>query len=89
MVDDWDDRIYAYERDAPGSFSVPAYYGRGYWLALTAGWKISRGFRLYFRGAYQDYPWLRPSETEKKPAKAEIRLQLAVDLRTFLRKSGK
>ena len=89
MVDDWDDRIYAYERDAPGSFSVPAYYGRGYWLALTAGWKISRGFRLYFRGAYQDYPWLRPSETEKKPAKAEIRLQLAVDLRTVLRKSGK
>ena len=79
-VDDWDDRIYAYERDAPGSFSVPAYYGRGYWVALSGGWKCARGIRLYFRTSFQDYPWLRPSETEKKPAKAEIRLQLAVDL---------
>ena len=79
-VDNWDDRIYAYERDAPGSFSVPAYYGRGYWFALTGGWKFARGIRLYFRASFQDYPWLRPEETEKKPAKAEIRLQLAVDL---------
>ena len=28
-----------YERDVPGSFNVPAYYGRGYSLALYAGWK--------------------------------------------------
>lgn len=28
-VTDWDSRIYAYERDLPGSFSVPAYYGEG------------------------------------------------------------
>lgn len=25
----WNDRIYSYERDFPGSFSCPAYYGRG------------------------------------------------------------
>ncbi|MBO4447233.1 MAG: hypothetical protein J5764_03810, partial [Bacteroidales bacterium] len=28
-VDSWDDRIYAWERDLPGGFSVPAFYGRG------------------------------------------------------------
>lgn len=27
---DWETRIYCYERDIPGSFSVPACYGRGY-----------------------------------------------------------
>ncbi len=79
-VDNWDDRIYAYERDAPGNFSVPAYYGRGYWLALTAGWRLSRGLKFYLRGSFQDYPWLRPSETYRKPAKAEIKLQLVADI---------
>ena len=38
-IDSWADRIYVYERDVPGSFSVPAYYGRGYALSLYAGWK--------------------------------------------------
>ena len=28
-IDRWEDRIYIYERDIPGAFSVPAYYGRG------------------------------------------------------------
>ena len=33
----WASRIYAYERDAPGNFSVPAYYGRGWALTLLFG----------------------------------------------------
>ena len=33
----WASRIYAYERDAPGNFSVPAYYGSGGALTLVAG----------------------------------------------------
>lgn len=28
-IDDWENRIYCYERDLPQSFSVPALYGRG------------------------------------------------------------
>ena len=28
-VEDWDSRIYSYEGDVPGAFSVPAYYGKG------------------------------------------------------------
>ena len=38
----WADRIYVYERDVPGSFNVPAYYGKGYSLALFAAWKELR-----------------------------------------------
>ena len=40
-VDDWQDRIYCYERDLPGCFSVPAYYGRGYTFSALAGGKYS------------------------------------------------
>lgn len=45
-VDKWDDRIYCYERDAPGTFSVPAYYGRGLSASLVAGYKLRMGRRF-------------------------------------------
>ena len=38
-VDEWDDRIYLYEHDAPGNFTVPACHGRGGLLSLYAAWK--------------------------------------------------
>ena len=41
-IGSWADRIYVYERDVPGSFNVPAYYGKGYSLALFAAWKELR-----------------------------------------------
>lgn len=88
-VDNWNDRIYAYERDAPGNFNSPAYYGRGYWLALTSGTRLARGIRLYFRGLFQDYPWLRPAEKHRKPPKVEMKLQLSVDLDFFLGKKNR
>ena len=42
-IPQWEDRIYCYERDAPGTFSVPAYSGTGLAASLTAGYK----FRLW------------------------------------------
>ena len=75
-ADDWEDRIYAYERDAPGSFNVPAYYGRGFWAAMTARWRFSRWGKLYFRAAATSYVFMK----EKKPGKAELKFQLEVDL---------
>ncbi len=80
VVDDWDDRIYAYERDAPGNFNSPAFYGRGYWVALTSGWNAARGFRLYFRGMFQNYFRPVPPETEQRPPKIELKFQLVMDL---------
>lgn len=78
-VDNWDDRIYVYERDAPGNFNVPAYYGRGFWTAMTAGVKCSRSCRAYLRASYLDYPWQTPGTEEKKPGKAELKLQVVLD----------
>ena len=71
LIDNWDDRIYAYERDAPGSFSVPAYYGRGMSTALTASWKFSRWGRVYVKGTMTSYPFMK----KKKPGKAGLKLQ--------------
>ena len=74
IIDDWDDRIYVYERDAPGSFNVPAMYGRGLWTSATAGIDMMRKMRLYLRAAYTAYPFMEPEK--KKPDKAELKLQL-------------
>lgn len=74
-ADEWDDRIYAYERDAPGSFSVPAYYGRGVWTAFTAGWRFASWGKIYVRAAFTGYPFME----QKKPGKAELKLQSVFD----------
>lgn len=79
-ADSWADRLYVYERDAPGNFNVPAYYGRGYWTALTAGIKVRRWLRAYLRASFLDYPWLQPGAEKKKPGKAELKIQVVFQL---------
>ena len=70
-VDNWDDRIYVYERDAPGSFTVPARYGRGWAASLYAAWHLARRHTLWLRLETVQYPWnLTP-----KDGRLELRLQ--------------
>ena len=64
-VDHWEDRVYVYERDAPGEFNVPACYGRGYMLSLYATWRP-----WYLRIAATHYPG------SEKPDRIEIKLAL-------------
>ena len=66
-VDNWDDRIYVYERDAPGNFSVPACYGRGFGLSAYASAKFGR-LRLYLKGGF--------TARKEKPDRAELKFQL-------------
>ena len=70
VVDNWDDRIYLYERDLQGSFNVPALYGRGCtsFLLTTLKW---RSLKLGLRASFTAYPGMR----EKKPGKAELKIQ--------------
>lgn len=75
MIDDWEDRIYVYEREAPGSFNVPAFYGRGYWVAFHANLKVMKTMKLYFRAALTEYPFMK----QFKPGKAELKLQMTLD----------
>lgn len=53
-IPQWNDRIYCYERDAPGSFSVPAYSGEGFAFSLVGNWKHRfrwLALKIYGRGA--------------------------------------
>lgn len=72
-IDEWDDRIYAYERGAPGAFRVPAYYGRGLWTAMTLSSRFRKMGRLYLRIACTGYPFM--PEEKRKPGKAELEIQ--------------
>ena len=51
--DNWDQRIYIYERDAPGNFNMKAYYGRGWAASAVAGWKIKKQ-RVHLRASLTD-----------------------------------
>lgn len=73
-ADNWDDRIYVYERDAPGGFNVPAYYGRGWNVSFFGGRKTGR-MALYLRASYVCYP------LGGKESPFEIRLQYSLSFR--------
>ncbi len=70
----WQSRIYVYERDAPGNFTAPAYYGTGFSAMAYAGWKKRfrrLSLKLYLRGSYR---WQK-----EKPGVAGLKLQLQAD----------
>ena len=70
----WQSRIYVYERDAPGNFTSPAYYGTGFSAMAYAGWKRrvkKTTLKLYLRGSYK---W-----QIEKPGVAGLKLQLQAD----------
>lgn len=82
IADNWDDRIYCYEKDAPGSFNVPAYYGRGYALSLVSRmkWRFRRStFKSYLRAGWSSTPWSNPGTKNFRQSKAEVRVQLMYD----------
>lgn len=67
LVDEWEDRIYSYERNSPGNFSVPAFYGRGAWTTMYTAWKFSKRGKVYVIGTV-------------KPGKAELKLQVNLSI---------
>lgn len=78
-IDRWEDRIYVYERDAPGNFNIPFYYGRGMSFSAYAGGRIGKGKRrhsLWMRASAVWYPWT------DKAATRELKLQYCFDFST-------
>lgn len=77
-VDWWDDRIYVYERDLPGTFNCPALYGRG----------VNASALVKFSFPSRDTPFKRPVHTIylkisytgyliDKPSRLEAKIQYA------------
>ena len=54
-TEDWDSRVYCYEGDVPGSFSVPAYYGKGTGLYALLTYKPVRWFNLSLKCSASKY----------------------------------
>ena len=72
-VDNWDDRIYCYERDLPGSFSVPALYGRGHSVSAILGLKTRR-HSLHLKAS------LLRNTSASRPSSTEIKIQYQLKL---------
>lgn len=75
ILDEWDMRVYVYQDDTPGAFSIPAMYGRGYSLSAFLDCRILKWMHLYMKTAYCSYPW---SNTPRKDS-LEGRVCLAID----------
>ncbi len=78
-IDNWADRIYVYERDAPGNYNVPAYYGRGWWGAVTLGFRVAKICRIYLRASTLQYPWESPTASKRSPT-TEGKLMVVLNL---------
>ena len=75
-ADNWNDRLYCYERDAPGNFNVPAYYKSGIAVSALAGLTLKTKhlrIRTYLRTAATFY------YKHEKPDTWSIKLQLMID----------
>ena len=74
----WENRIWCYEGDIPGSFSVPARYGRGWNIYALLGLKSARtrrlrhSLRLKASALFQNSP--------KRLPQTEIRLSYSISL---------
>lgn len=83
-VDNWADRIYVYERDIPGTFNVPALYGRGVWGSFLLNWKFAPSLRLYLHASLKA---TLPSTTGGKKAGSDCAISLVVTNIPFARPS--
>lgn len=83
-IDQWAARIYCYERDAAGTFSVPAYNGRGCVASLVGSCKLRLGRRLILKAHLRAGCQFKAGQ---KPAPT-LNLQLQGDDSIFCRKCG-
>lgn len=51
-IKDWDGRIYCYERNAPGNFTIPAYYGKGYAVSSYSAISLGSAHGIWFRASW-------------------------------------
>lgn len=71
---DWASRVYLYQRDTPGSFSIPAYSGEGYGVNLFCKYKIDSSISLWLRFYYLNN--FASDKDDKYEAKIELRYTL-------------
>lgn len=80
-TDSYDTRLYAYERDLPGSFSVPALSGRGARAYLMLTWDVAPRVRLYAKWSRTTWPDLFEVGSGHDRVEGNRRSQLALRLK--------
>ena len=73
----WSSRIYCYEHDAPGTFTVPAYYGKGLTTSLYGFWKT------YFGRHFNAKLCLRAACLLRKDTQPATTLNLQLEMRVL------
>ncbi len=56
QVDEWENRIYCYEKDLYGTFSVPSVYGRGYGVYLFGTVHPLEWLKISLKTSWTSYP---------------------------------
>ena len=83
-TDSYDTRIYSYEQDIPGSYSISPMYGSGKRVYLMTRLRPYRGIDLWIRAGRSIYPGTTTlgsgNDAIENSHKTEIKLQLAVQL---------
>lgn len=69
----YESRIYSYEQDVAGAFSLPAYAGEGSRWYVLCRYRLPGGFDVWLRYGRTVY---FPSVTEPQPAEQEIKAQV-------------
>jgi len=54
-TDCFDNRIYSYEKDMPGVFSMTSFYGKGSRFSLLLKYRISKAFNLQMKVGHSFY----------------------------------
>jgi len=79
-TDDWDSRVYVYERDVPYAFSIPAYHNQGLRNYLLLRYTFGRRMDLWLRWSrtqYRDRTTVGSDlDTIDGPRKSEVKAQL-------------
>ena len=82
-TDNYDNRIYAYERDLLYTFSIPAYAGNGTRTYIMMRYSINRSINLWIKYArfnYQDAQRIgNGSEEISSPVRSDIRTMLKIN----------
>ena len=76
-VDNWEQRLYLYERDLPYSYSSRLMYGRGYFGYLIIKWDIKRLCDVYVK---QDIYINKKGEANTSPSKSYFKFGVKLSL---------
>lgn len=80
-IQDWDGRIYCYERSAPGNFTIPPYYGKGYSASSYSAINLGRAHGIWLRASWTAYS--RDSARRKPELQLSVQYRYKLSTRRF------